>query len=68
MTVKKPDNSDDATDEDYINDKTDEDYPEDAFHEVHIYDQTIEDYLVVDSPFAGRSPQPTRLEPRQEKT
>ena len=24
MTVKKPDNSDDATDEDYINDKTDE--------------------------------------------
>ena len=44
MTVKKPDNSDDATDEDYINDKTDEDYPEDAFHEVHIYDETNEDY------------------------
>ena len=44
MTVKKPDHSDDATDEDYINDKTDEDYPEDAIHEVHIYDETDEDY------------------------
>ena len=44
MTVKKPDNSDDATDEDYINDKTDEDYPEDAIHEVHIYNETNEDY------------------------
>ena len=41
MTVKKPDNSDDATDDDYINDKTDEDYPEDAIHEIHIYDETI---------------------------
>ena len=44
MTVKKPDNSEDATDEDCINDKTDEDYPEDAIHEVHIYDETNEDY------------------------
>ena len=44
MTVKKPDNSDDATDEDCINDKTDEDYPEGAIHEVHIYDEINEDY------------------------
>ena len=44
MTVKKPDHSDDATDEDYINDKTDEDSPEDAIHEVHIYPETNEDY------------------------
>ena len=45
MTVKKPDNSDDATDEDYINDKTDEDYPEDAIDGDHIYDKTDEDIL-----------------------
>ena len=44
MTVKKPDYSDDATDKNYIYDKTDEDYPEDAIHEVHIYDETNEDY------------------------
>ena len=44
MTVKKPDNSDDATDEDYINDISDYDYFEDAIHEVHIYDETNEDY------------------------
>ena len=44
MTVKKPDNSDDATDEDYINDISDEDYPEDAIDEDHIYDKTDEDF------------------------